>query len=177
MKPLINLIPGLFLIALFGCNSGKEASKAENRGIWDNPVVKCKIDEDETPELLKPAVNEGKISREHFGKLCAQAQGHFQQSGYNYEKADKLYEFMAQKAIITDQNYGMPSPELKAPEPLNKQQLKKRVAIKYLNDNTFEAFFYFTSCGRQYRWYRIKYNENEIVETKEIQAWAASYPC
>lgn len=174
MRLLWTLVIPLFLVLLIsGCVNEDD--------VWINPNIECTFSTSETPIKQYPyqhnlSTDEMKDS-EGFLDFCTRMENTFSDSGIKIKEANIIYGLIHEADYVKDGSYGMPSPGVPPRPRLSIWDIKKRVAIRKVNDNQYEIFYSEISCGTNYEFIMLEIQNNEIINQQRIEAWSASYPC
>jgi len=88
-----------------------------------------------------------------------------------------VYQVLEREEFLSDESYGMPSPNRKRSGALNAEQLQKRVALKKREEGVFDVIYYKVGCGKRFHHMRLYIKSGSIIKKRQIESWQASYPC
>ena len=121
-----------------------------------------------------PYEEDGSRSVAQLASFCQEMEDKFSNSNMSVAEAEALYAALDSTLTIRDESYGMPSPNAPPHAPV---KIRERVAVRKLDDSTYELFFYDIGCGKNYSYTRAKRDENDKVQLTPIESWGESYPC
>lgn len=105
--------------------------------------------------------------------FCTRMQERFAESGLTVTEAARVYEAIPTVLNIRDESYGMPSPDVPPPPPVD---LESRVMLKKIAADRYELFFYRIGCGRHYSLYELDLTGAE-AKARKIESWSEIFPC
>ncbi len=175
----IAIISIIFIITVIGCRSTREATDMNNDEInnWENPVIQ----ERNHPGIEKTFREDGESLHENgelgLNDFLDRKNSKFRESGISQEEASNVYNMLHDSGILFNEPVGMPDPD----EPRTREtvdDLKRRIAIRKKDENTYYIFFVKTSCGFTYFYgYFAMPEEPQNLNLQPVESWRASVPC
>ncbi|MFP4065135.1 MAG: hypothetical protein ACLFN2_00345 [Bacteroidales bacterium] len=149
----------------------------EGKIIWENPVIQPR----NHPGIERIFQQDGDRRQENnesgLKDFIDRTNSGFRDSKISIEEANKVYEMLHDSGMLFNEPIGMPDPD----EPRSHEtvdDLKKRVAIRKIDENTYYIFFVRTSCGFTYFYgYFSMPDQAENLNLQPIESWRASVPC
>lgn len=120
-----------------------------------------------------PGQKPQKKSVEAMKEFAQKIKDRFEDSNMKEKEAQRLYRLLEKQYTITDESYGMPSPQLSSKKSVNYHD---RVMIRKTGDQTYEMFYYYLGCGIHYDYMAIRMND-EKLSFKPIEKWTEYHPC
>ena len=100
-------------------------------------------------------------------------QERFADSGMTVSEAGRVYEAIPSVLHISDESYGMPSPD---DPPIPPVDLESRVMLRKIAEDRYELFFFQIGCGRHYLLYELDLTAPKAMARK-IESWSEIFPC
>jgi hypothetical protein len=143
---------------------------------WKNPVIPCALKENEDPVKQFPYGNDMGTAA-GMQEFCNRMQGRFSQSDLSATEAKKVYEALFATKWLREGSYGMPSPDLPPTKPLSLDDYKKRIALRKVNDNSYEVYYSYLNCGTNYEYAQVWVTDGKVSRQERLEAWSGLYPC
>lgn len=164
----------ILITIIIGCRSTQEAADMNN---WENPVIHIR----NHPGIERIFRQEGEGLQENneagLKDFLDRTNSKFRESEISIEEANNVYEMLHESGMLFNEPTGMPDPD----EPRSREtvdDLKKRIAIRKKDENTYYIFFVRTSCGFTYFYGCFSMpDEADNLNLQPIESWRASVPC
>lgn len=164
----------ILITIIIGCRSTQEAADMNN---WENPVIHVK----NHPGIERTFRQGGEDPQENneagLKDFLDRTNSRFRESKISIEEANNVYEMLHDSGMLFNEPTGMPDPD----EPRSREtvdDLKRRIAIRKKEKDTYYIFFVRTSCGFTYFYgYFTMPDDPESLNLQPIESWRASVPC
>jgi hypothetical protein len=143
---------------------------------WKNPVISCTLKENEDPVRQFPYSDDVGMAA-GLQKFCNRMQDRFSQSGLSAAEAKEVYAALFAGKWLREGSYGMPSPDLPPTKPLTLVDYKKRIALRKVDDNSYEVYYSYLNCGTNYEYAQVWIVDGKISRQERLEAWSGLYPC
>lgn len=170
---------GACVVIALAILSGSSVAMAQQ--MFENDLTRCP-----SPGLVEPgngyphpvkqypSHEREEASVRELKAFCQRVKERFSSSGMTVREADQLFEMLEGRLRIVDEPSGMPAPNGTKPKPV---KLRDRVAVRKVEQGTFEIFFHRTGCGKNYLYFRIEEKQGGEIQISLLEKWSESYPC
>ncbi len=173
----ITIIGIIFIITVIGCRSTREGGDMNNINNWENPVIHVR----DHPGIERTFRQDGQTPDDNgelgLNDFLDRKNAKFRESGISHAEASHVYQMLYNSGILFNEPVGMPDPD----EPRTREtvdDLKRRIAIRKKDENTYYIFFVRTSCGYTYFYgYFDMPEEPQNLNLQAVESWRAIVPC
>lgn len=144
---------------------------------WENPVIQIR----DHPGIERIFQQDGETRQKNgeqgLNDFIDRTNSKFRESEISIEEAGSIYEMLHDSGMLFNEAVGMPDPQRpRTGETVD--DLKRRIAIRMKDENTYYIFFVRTSCGFNYFYgYFTIPEEQENLNLHPVESWRASVPC
>ncbi len=177
------LIAALLVLAIMlpGCKSSRKKMKtAQNQelAIWVNPqILPAYHPAAEGIFMQYPEISDAGMDTAGLEGFCNRMNELFRESGIGYTDALVIYLLLHESGLLANESIGMPDPE----EPLVRESMdsfQSRVALKRIDENSYEIFYRRTGCGYTYVYGTfVLPSDTHSLSIAPIETWRISVPC
>ena len=143
---------------------------------WKNPVISCALKENEDAVKQFPYGNDVGTAA-GLQEFCGRMRDRFSQSDLSASEAREVYAALFAAKWLREGSYGMPSPDLPPARPLTLDDYKKRIALRKVDNNSYEVYYAYLNCGTNYEYARVWVEGGKVSRQERLEAWSGSYPC
>jgi hypothetical protein len=128
---------------------------------------------DPYPVKEYPNPYKDRVTVRQFARFGEEIKEKFNTSNCTKSEAATLFNLLKDYITITDESYGMPSPD---DPPRKVQNLSDRILIKKIDTGLYHLYYYIYGCGCTY-YYQEVLIQNGKLKLKPLETWRANYPC
>ena len=158
------------------------ASRTAADTVFVNPTFACpspRIVEPSAgypyPSKVFPADTSGaEASVADITRFCEEVLALFAEPNLTAAEAERIYALLEGELSLSDEPYGMPSPDAPASQPI---QVRERVMLRKTAPATYAIFYTRSGCGLTYHHQRLIEQADGAVQVEEIETWRERYPC
>ncbi len=164
------------IVAFIGVLLGVFAQLDAPSSQWRNPIISCALKENEDPVKQFPYGDQVGMAA-GLQEFCGRMQKRFSRSELSSREADQVYKALFAAKWLREGGYGMPSPDLPATKPLTLGDYKKRMALRKISENRYEAYYSYINCGTNYEYAQVWLEGGAVARQERLEAWSGLYPC
>lgn len=150
--------------------------------IFVNPTFACPSPRIVEPDAIYPYPSKifppdttgAEASIADLTHFCEETLALFAEPNLTVAEAERIYAVLESALALSDEPYGMPSPDAPASQPI---QVQERVMLRKTGPATYEVFYTRSGCGLSYHHQRLTEQADGRVQVQPLETWRENYPC
>jgi hypothetical protein len=107
-------------------------------------------------------------------RFCEETLALFAEPNLTAAEAEQIYALLEDELSLSDESYGMPSPDEPASQPI---EVRERVMLRKTAPATYAVFYTRSGCGLTYHHQRLTKQADGTVQITPLETWREKYPC